>query len=86
MSFEEFQDSCHGGHLGYPKGTVLAMLKFLCCSNVSHQVLAQSYLRFGRRCRLKYFKMAIMVREEMPFEEFQDGRRAAILDIGTERF
>ena len=42
----------------------------LCCSNASHQVLAQSHLRFGRRCHLKYFKMAAM---------------AAILDIWTER-
>ena len=44
--------------------------KSLCYSNASHQVLAQSHLRFGR-CRLKYFKMAPM---------------AAILDIWTERF
>ena len=28
--------------------------EFLCCSNASHQVLAQSHLQFGRRCRLKY--------------------------------
>ena len=28
----------------------------LCFSNASHQVLAQSNLRFGRRCRLKNFK------------------------------
>ena len=40
----------------------------LCCCNASHHVLAQSHLRFGRRCRLKYFKMAAM---------------AAILEIGT---
>ena len=26
MSFEEFQDGCHGGHLGYPNGTILAIL------------------------------------------------------------
>ena len=52
--------------------------EFLCCSNASHQVLAQSHLRFGRRCRLKYFKMAaIAIRS--------DGM-VAILDIGTERF
>ena len=29
----------------------------LCCSNPSHQVSAQSNLLFGRRCRLKNFKM-----------------------------
>ena len=88
MSFEEFQD---GRHLGYPKGTILAILnlyvapippiKFrlkltygfwiseqnnfsnsesLCHCDASHQVLAQSNLRFGRRCRLKNFKMATM--------------------------
>ena len=43
----------------------------LCCSDASHQVLAQSDLWFGRRCRLKNFKMATM---------------AAILDIRTELF
>ena len=26
MSFEEFQDGHYGGHLGYRKGTVLAIL------------------------------------------------------------
>ena len=41
----------------------------LCCCNASHHVLAQSHLQFGRRCRLKYFKMATM---------------RAILEIGTE--
>ena len=41
----------------------------LCCSDASHQVSAQSNLRFGRRCRLKIFKMADM---------------AATLDIGTD--
>ena len=43
----------------------------LWCSDASHQVLAQSDLRFGRRYRLKNFKMAVMV---------------TILDIGTEWF
>ena len=28
MSFEEFQDGCHGGHLGYWKRTILAILNF----------------------------------------------------------
>ena len=27
--------------------------EFLCHCDASHQVLAQSHLRFGRRCRLK---------------------------------
>ena len=26
MSFEEFQDGHHGGHLGYRNGTILAIL------------------------------------------------------------
>ena len=26
MSFEEFQDGCLGGHLGYLNGTILAIL------------------------------------------------------------
>ena len=39
--------------------------------DASHQVSAQSDLQFGKRCRLKSFKMATMV---------------AILDMGMERF
>ena len=148
MSFPDFQDGHHGGHLRYWNGTNLAILnlhvmsmpptKFglnptyrlgedmvwtfsrwplwwpswilewynfsssvsLCCCNASHHVSAQSDLWFGRRCGLKIFKMAVwatldsgtklfkqfwismslsfdwiqlMVWEEMPFEEFQDG-------------
>ena len=26
MSFEEFQDGCHGGHLGYRNGMILSFL------------------------------------------------------------
>ena len=47
---------------------ILAILN-LCHCDASHQVSAQSDLWFGRRCRLKIFKMASV---------------AAILDIGTE--
>ena len=43
----------------------------LCRSNASHQVSAQSNLRFGRRCRLKNSYMAAM---------------AAILDIRMEQY
>ena len=43
----------------------------LCHCDASHQVSDQSDLRFGRRCRLKNFKMAAV---------------AAILDIGTDDF
>ena len=102
MSFEEFQDGRHGGHLGYRNGMILAILnlyvammspiKFrlnlshslkmserddfsdsesLLRSNASHQVSAQSGLWFGRRCRLKNFKMAAVT---------------ATLDIGMNRF
>ena len=68
MSFEEFQDGCHGGHLGYWNGTILAILH-LCQCDASHQVLAQSNLRFGR-CSLKNFKME---------------SKKAILDMGKEQ-
>ena len=44
--------------------------EYLCHCDASHQVSAQSDLGFGKRCRLKYFKMATV---------------AAILDIGMER-
>ena len=70
MSFEGFQDGHRGGHLGYQNGTILAILN-LCVTVMSPIVLAQSDLRFGRRCCLKNFKMAAV---------------AALLDIGTERF
>ena len=70
MSFEEFQDGHRGSHPGYQNQKILAILN-LCHCDAFHQVLAQSDLWFGRRCHLKYFKMAAL---------------AAILDIGTERF
>ena len=70
MLFEEFQDGHLGSHLGYRNGTILAILN-LCHCDASHQVSAQSDLRFGRRCRLKNFKMATV---------------AAILDNRTEQF
>ena len=54
MSFEEFQD---GRHLGYWNGTILAIL------NLYVTVMPPIKFRlnpthFGRRCRLKNFKMA----------------------------
>ena len=36
----------------------LSYSESLCCSDASHQVSTQSDFRFGRRCRLKSFKMA----------------------------
>ena len=67
MWFEEFQIDRLGCHLGNQNGTILA-IESLCCSDASHQVSAQSDLRFERTCRLKNFKMAAL---------------AVILDIGT---
>ena len=40
--FEEYQDSCHGGHLGHQKRMVLAILNFHVACDASHQVLVQS--------------------------------------------
>ena len=71
MSFEEFQYGCHGCHLGYQNGTILAILNLYVAPMPPHQVLAQSDLRFGRRCRLKNSKIVAM---------------AAILDIRTKQF
>ena len=69
MSFEEFQDGRHGGHLGYRNGTILAILNPYVI--VMPPIRFQLNPTYGRRCRLKNFKMANM---------------AAILDIGTEQF
>ena len=55
MLFEELQDGCPGGYLGYRHGTILAILN-LCVTVMPPIVLAQSDLRFGR-CHLKNFKM-----------------------------
>ena len=52
MSFEELQDGHRYGHLGYQNRTILAILN-LCVTVMPPIVLAQSDLRFGRRCRLK---------------------------------
>ena len=70
ISFEEFQDgrrdiSC------ISERNDLCNSEFLCHCDASHQILAQSDLRFDRRCRLNDFKMAAMT---------------AILDIGMGRF
>ena len=67
MLFEKFQDGHHANHLGYWNRTILAIL-ILYISLMPPIILDQSHQRFGRRCRLKNFKMGLM---------------AAILDIGT---
>ena len=48
MRFEDFQDGHLGGHLRYRNES-------LCRPEASLQVLAQSALQFGRRCRFKKF-------------------------------
>ena len=57
MSFEDFRDGHRSS--GYQNGMIVAVLNH-CVTVTSHQVFAQSDLRFGRRCRLKNFKMAAM--------------------------
>ena len=66
MSFEEFKDGRQPSWISERKD--FNNSKSLCHCDASKQVLAQSNLRFGKRCHLKNFKMAFMV---------------AILDIGT---
>ena len=51
-SFEEFQDGCRS-----VEWNDLSNSESLCHCDASHQVSAQSDLGFGRRCRLKNFKM-----------------------------
>ena len=57
MSFEEFQNGCHGGHLGYRNGTILAILNLYNAPMPPIKFLL-NLTWFGRRCRLKNFKMA----------------------------
>ena len=53
MSFEEFQDAAI-----LDIGTEqFSNFESLCHCDASNQVLAQYILRFGRKCRLKNFKM-----------------------------
>ena len=46
MPFEEFQDGCHGGQLGYQNGMILAILNLFVIA--MPQVLVLSDLWFGR--------------------------------------
>ena len=71
MSFEEFQDGRAWRPSWISEQNDFSNFESLCHFNASHQVSAQSNLGFGRRCRLKNFKMVAM---------------AALLDIGMERF
>ena len=47
MWFEDFQDDCHGGHLGYQNN--FRNSKSPCCPDASHQVSALSNLQFESR-------------------------------------
>ena len=58
MSFEEFQDGPLASWLSEQHD--FSNSESLCPCDASHQVLAQSNLRFGRKYRLKNFKMATM--------------------------
>ena len=66
--FEDFEDGYYGGHLGYRKGTILAILN-LYVALMSPIKFQLNPTRFGRRYPLKIFKMADM---------------ATILEIGME--
>ena len=70
MSFEEFQDGIHGGHLGYRSGTTLAILNLYVAPMPPIKFWLNPTYGLGGG-RLKYFKMAATV---------------AIFDMGTERF
>ena len=59
MSFEEFQDGLHDGHLGYQNGKILAILN-VCVTVMPPIKFWINWTQFGR-CRLKNFKMATMV-------------------------
>ena len=58
MSFEEFQDGGPGGHLGYRNGTILAIMN-LCITVMPPIKFQLNRTGFGRRCRLKNFKMVM---------------------------
>ena len=49
MWFEDFQDGCYDGHLGYQNGTTLVILNLHAAPKVFHQVFAPSKLQFGSR-------------------------------------
>ena len=82
MWFEDFQDGCHGGHLGYQNGTILAILNPNAASMPSTKFLLHRTYCLGAD-KKKTFKMAggdVVWR----FSKMAD--MAAILDIGTEWF
>ena len=58
MWFEDFQDGCHGGHLGYQNGTILAILN----------------LHAAPMPSTKFCSITVTVQEQIAIEELQDGR------------
>ena len=69
MWFQNFQEGRWSSWIA--NGKDLSNSESLCCSDASHEVLAQSNLGFWRRCHLKNFNMATL---------------AVILAIRTEQF
>ena len=67
MSFEEFQDGHHSGHLGYLNGRILAILN-LCVTVMLPIKFWLNPTEFGRRCHLKNFKIASIL--DMGTERF----------------
>ena len=63
MSFEEFQDGHHDGHLGYLNRRILAILNL--CVTVMLPI--------------KFWSIQLMVWEEMSFEEFHNGVHGGLL-------
>ena len=72
MSFEEFQDGQHDGHLGYQNRTILAILN-LYNAPMPPIKFRLSLTWFGRRCRLKNFKIAAV--------GYRNGTILAILNL-----
>ena len=56
----DFQDGCHGSHLGFPIGTILAIFDLQVNPNASYHVWSQLAFGFRRRSEKKIFKMAAM--------------------------
>ena len=68
MSFEEFQDGVHGGHLGYRNCTTLAILNLYVAPMPPIKFWHNSTYGLGR---------------DMSFEVFQDGRHGDHFGYGN---
>ena len=60
MPLEEFQDGCHGGHLGHRNGKILAILN-LHKAPMPPVKFELNLTGFGSRCGFKIFKMAAIL-------------------------